>query len=86
MPKSRVRKKKVYSAPTEVAAASASKQKPSPRWLPVTALAFVAFGMVWLVVYYMTQGAYPLSSLGPWNIAIGFTGIVVALGMFTQWR
>jgi hypothetical protein len=42
--------------------------------------------MVWLVVYYMTQGAYPVGDLGAWNIAIGFGGIVVALGLFTQWR
>lgn len=86
MPKSRVRKKKVYNAPESVVPRSDGHVKASPRWLPGLALAFAAFGMAWLVVYYMTQGAYPAAVLGNWNIAIGFGGIVVALGVFTQWR
>lgn len=86
MPKSHVRKKKVYTPPATVVGSPTPQSKPSPRWVPGVALGLIAFGMVWLVTYYMTTGAYPVASLGPWNIAIGFSGIVVALGVFTQWR
>ena len=39
MPKSQVRKKKVYTPPTDVRPSStAASRKPSPVWLPVTAV------------------------------------------------
>ena len=39
VPKSQVRKKKVYTPPTDVRpAATAASRKPSPVWLPVTAV------------------------------------------------
>ncbi|NUS74531.1 MAG: cell division protein CrgA [Corynebacteriales bacterium] len=87
MPKSRVRSKKVYTAPSNVAPSrKAAEHRPSPRWVPIVALALIAIGMVWLVTYYMTAGDYPVAAWGPWNIAAGFSGIVISLGIFTQWR
>ena len=52
MPKSQVRKKKVYTPPTDIRpAANAASKKPSPVWLPVSAVALIVFGIAWLVVY-----------------------------------
>ena len=87
MPKSRVRKKKVYTPPTDVRPASGAKRKkPSPRWVPVAAIALIVIGIAWLVTYYMTQGAYPIGALSVWNLAIGFGMLVASLGLLTQWR
>jgi hypothetical protein len=89
VPKSRVRKKKVYTAPAELrptAATVAKRAKPSPRWLPGFAIGLIVAGIAWLVTYYMTQGSYPVSSLGAWNLAVGFGLLVASLGVFTQWR
>jgi hypothetical protein len=89
VPKSRVRKKKVYTAPAELrptAAVAAKRVKPSPRWVPGVAIGLIVAGIAWLVTYYMTQGDYPVASLGAWNLAIGFGMLVASLGVFTQWR
>ena len=87
MPKSRIRKKKVYTPPTDVRPAAGTKRKkPSPRWVPIVAIGLIVAGIAWLVVYYMTQGAYPTAALGAWNLAIGFGMLVASLGVLTQWR
>lgn len=89
MPKSRVRKKKVYTPPADIrptAATTAKRAKPSPRWVPGLAIGLIVAGIAWLVTYYMTQGEYPVASLSAWNLAIGFGMLVASLGVFTQWR
>lgn len=87
MPKSQVRKKKVYTPPADVLpTASSEANRPSPTWLPVTAVGLIAFGIAWLVVYYLSSGAYPVESWSYWNIAVGFGGMVIALGLLSKWR
>ena len=95
MPKSRVRKKKVYTPPAEVRPTSqASAKKPSPLWLPVTAVALILLGIGWLVAFYLTGGFLdltnhdpnPLSKLGYWNLAIGFGGLIGSLLLLSRWR
>jgi hypothetical protein len=95
VPKSRVRKKKVYTPPPDVrpqAAVATTKRRPSPVWLPVTAVALIVIGITWLVVFYLTQGfadAPALSLLfkiGYWNLAIGFGAMVGALILLSKWR
>jgi hypothetical protein len=87
VPKSRVRKKKVYTPPTDVRpAAGAKKKKPSPRWVPVLAVALIVIGIAYLVTYYMTEGKYPVEEIKYWNLAVGFGMLVGSLGVLTQWR
>ncbi|WP_027342802.1 cell division protein CrgA [Hamadaea tsunoensis] len=87
MPKSQVRKKKVYTPPTDVRPTAAMAEKrPSPVWLPVTAVVLIVLGIAWLVVYYLSQGEYPVMSWQYWNIAVGFGAMVVALGLLSKWR
>jgi hypothetical protein len=89
VPKSRVRKKKVYTPPTDVhpsAATATRKKRPSPQWVPGLAVALITLGIAWLATYYMTQTKYPIEQIGVWNLAIGFGLMVGSLGVFTQWR
>ena len=87
MPKSQVRKKKVYTPPTDVRPTAAMADKrPSPIWLPITAVTLIVLGIAWLVVYYLSQGAYPVLSWNYWNIAVGFGAMVVSLGLLSKWR
>lgn len=87
MPKSQVRKKKIYTAPTDVLpAANAGDKKPSPIWLPATAVGLVVFGIGWLVVFYLSESQYPVASWGYWNLAVGFGGMVASLALFSKWR
>jgi hypothetical protein len=87
VPKSQVRKKKVYTPPTDVRPSSAAAtRKPSPIWLPVTAVALIVVGIAWLVVYYLSETAYPVASWGYWNLAIGFGAMVASLAVLSRWR
>jgi hypothetical protein len=82
VPKSRVRNKAVYTPPPRPA-----KSKVSPPWLLPTMVACFVLGLIWISLYYITQGTMPgLSALGPWNLAGGFTLIIAGVALATQWR
>ena len=94
MPKSSVRKKKVYTPPAELRPqATAAAKKPSPTWLPVTAVSLIVFAIAWLVIYYLTAGFVDLGEsfaflarLQYWNLAIGFSAMIAALVLLSKWR
>jgi Cell division protein CrgA len=87
VPKSQVRKKKVYTPPTDIrAATTATSKKPSPVWVPAVAVAMIVIGIAWLVVYYLSSQAYPVESWSYWNLAIGFGCMVASLGILSRWR
>lgn len=93
MPKSTVRKKKVYTPPAELRPQqTAAAKRPSPVWVPATSVAFIVIGIAWLVVYYLTTGfrdapaLSALEELGYWNLAIGFGFLVASLALLSKWR
>jgi Cell division protein CrgA len=87
VPKSQVRKKKVYTPPTDIRpAVNAANKKPSPTWLPVSAVVLIVFGITWLVVYYLSEQQYPVEAWRYWNLAVGFGCMVASLGILSRWR
>lgn len=87
MPKSTIRKKKVYTPPPEARPASeGTRTKPSPPWLPASAVALIVFGIGWLVVFYITTAEYPVQSWGYWNLAVGFGAMIASLPILSKWR
>ena len=87
MPKSQVRKKKVYTPPTDVRpTASAATRKPSPIWVPILAVSLIVFGIAWLVIYYLSETEYPVATWGYWNLAVGFGAMVSSLIVLSRWR
>lgn len=85
MPVSRRRKK---SATLPRPATTAPRKKgPSPRWLAPLMLALFGLGILWLVVYYLSEGNMPVTGdLGALNLLIGFGFIIVGFMLSTQWR
>jgi len=81
VPKSRVRKTTVYTPPPRTA-----KAKVSPPWLLPTMLGCLIFGLVWIVVFYVSQQSYPIGALKAWNLVVGFAFVVGGLGLATRWR
>jgi len=82
VPKSRVRKKAVYTPPPRPA-----KAKPSPRWLAPLMVACLLLGLAWIVAYYTVYTHVPgMAALGAWNMAIGFALIVAGIALSTRWR
>jgi hypothetical protein len=47
-------------------------------------------GVLWLVVYYLTQGDMAglpgVSEIGDLNLLVGFGFIILGFGLSTQWR
>jgi hypothetical protein len=43
-------------------------------------------GLLWIVVYYITSGAWPIGSLDWWNLVIGFAFIFAGLMVSTRWK
>jgi hypothetical protein len=88
VPKSQVRKKKVYTPPTDVrpTVTTAARNKPSPVWVPALAVSLIVFGIGWLVVYYLSEQAYPVMAWGYWNLAVGFGAMVASLMVLSRWR
>lgn len=85
MPESRKRKKAVSGPPTT--ATGPTKKGPSPRWLAPLMLVLFGIGVLWLVVFYLTQGDMPLAGgLGNANLLVGFGFIIAGFGLSTQWR
>jgi len=84
VPKSRVRKKPVYTPPT---AAQSKKRAVSPPWLAPTMVACFVVGLAWIALYYVTQADMPLlRSLGGWNLVCGFALIVAGVVLATKWN
>ena len=90
MPKSKVRKKSVYTPPEGVLSARAGRARaaePSPRWYAPVMVALMLIGLLWIVVYYVAGDQIGfLTTLGPWNFAIGFGAMVAGLVMSMRWR
>lgn len=94
MPKSSVRKKKVYTPPAELRPqVAAATRKPSPVWVPATAVALIVFAIAWLVTYYLTGQWWDLgesfeflAKITYWNLIIGFGAMIAALAVLSRWR
>lgn len=86
MPVSRKRKKAAYT-PSTTGASGPRKKGPSPVWLAPLMLALFGIGVLWLVVFYITEGNMPLvADLENWNLLVGFGFIIAGFGLSTQWR
>ena len=82
MPKSRVRQKSTYTPPPTRSA----KKRVSPPWVAPLMVGLFLVGIVWLILFYVTNNALPVKTLGNWNLLVGFGFIVAGFGVSTQWR
>ena len=88
MPKSKLRKKvaDARAHKQEVVAETPHGPLESPKWLAPTMVAAFLIGLFWIVVFYVTQTAYPVPGIGAWNMIIGFSFIGVGFSLATRWR
>jgi uncharacterized membrane protein len=88
MPKSKVRKKSVYSPPADALGSTKARVTgPSHPFYVAVMLGMMLLGLLWLVVNYLAVDKIPLlSELGNWNFLIGFALMVVGLMMTMRWR
>ena len=65
---------------------SADLHSPTPTWYKAIMLGLMIVGLLWLIVYYLFQGAYPVPGIGTWNIGVGLVLMMAGLIMTTKWR
>lgn len=82
MPESRSRNKGAFTAPP----AKSDALRPSPQWYAPVMVGFLVLGLIWIVVYYLSQTEYPVPDIGNWNLVAGFGILLVGFGMLTRWR
>ncbi len=90
MPKSKVRKKSVYTPPQGTLQSGTTRARavrPSPRWYAPLMVALMLLGLLWIVVFYVAGERIPfMADLGVANFAIGFGLMVAGLVMSMRWR
>ena len=88
MPKTKVRKKDVYTPPPDrLTPVKAKLAGPSNPVYVGVMLAMMVIGLAWLVVTYLASDQISfMSALGSWNFAIGFGLMVAGLLMTMRWR
>lgn len=83
MPESKQRKKPAGSVPV---VAKDTTPAPNPRWWAPVMVALLVLGLVWIVVFYITDRLYPVPGIGLWNLGIGFAIAMAGFVMTTRWR
>jgi hypothetical protein len=84
MPRSRIRRKADFTPPAARTSAAAGLPR---RWVAPLMVAALVLGLLWIVVYYITEGSLPvMSALGGWNLVIGMGLITVGFLTATKWR
>jgi hypothetical protein len=63
-----------------------SEDAPNPVWFKPVMFGFMLIGLAWIIVFYVSQGTWPVASLGSWNILVGFGVAFVGFLMTTRWR
>jgi hypothetical protein len=49
-------------------------------------VACLVVGLVWIVVFYVSQQAWPIGAIGPGNLVVGFAFLVGGVVLSTKWR
>ena len=59
---------------------------PNPIWYKPVMFGFMLLGLVWIIVFYISQASLPVAALGQWNILVGFGIAFIGFLMTTRWR
>lgn len=83
MPESKGRdKRSAHYTPQPRAKAPA----PNPEWWVPVFVTLLLLGLAWIVVFYITQGAWPIAKFQYGNLVAGFVLLLAGFGMAMRWR
>lgn len=83
MPESKTRRNRRKPQPE---ASAHAEHRPLPVWYKPIMFGLMLLGLVWIMVYYITQTAFPIPGIDAWNIVIGFGLAMIGFFMTTGWR
>jgi Cell division protein CrgA len=92
VPESRIRRKAAYTSPPK----ASGGPKVNPPWFVPVMVGLMILGLAWIVVFYLTQGQYPVPTVplgdgkewtpGNWNLVAGFAFVLAGFVMTTRWH
>lgn len=59
---------------------------PNPVWFLPIMIGLMLVGLVWVLVFYLSNSQFPVPGIGAWNLVIGFGIAFVGFLMTTRWR
>jgi uncharacterized membrane protein len=59
---------------------------PNPVWFKPIMFGFMLLGLIWIIVFYLSDASWPIPGIGSANIAIGFGFLIIGFFMTTRWR
>ncbi|MCI9870098.1 cell division protein CrgA [Arthrobacter humicola] len=83
MPESKPRKR---TAPVAPQTSAAEAYKPNPVWFKPVMFGLMIIGLLWIITFYITEGAFPVQAWGSLNIVAGFGIAIIGFLMTTRWR
>ena len=84
MPESKGRAKPTHTAPPQ--RRSKKTTMANPAWFVPLMHGQLLVGLLWVVTFYITAGAYPIPKVSYWNLIIGFGLMISGFMMTTRWR
>jgi hypothetical protein len=63
-----------------------AQDAPNPVWFKPIMFGFMLLGLAWILTFYVSQGLFPIPSVGALNIIIGFGLMFIGFLMTTRWR
>ncbi|WP_370891332.1 cell division protein CrgA [Janibacter sp. GXQ6167] len=58
----------------------------NPSWFVPVMLTLMVAGLLWVVIYYISDFTYPVKAWGQWNLGAGFALMMAGFAMTTRWR
>jgi hypothetical protein len=65
---------------------ASTRESPNPVWFKPVMFGFMLIGLVWIIIYYLSDQTLPVPTLHAWNILIGFGIMFIGFIMTTRWR
>lgn len=75
-----------HKASTYIPPKTSKAAEPNPTWWAPVFITLLVLGLLWIVVYYISQYQYPIGSIGYWNLGIGFVLLMGGFIMTMRWR
>lgn len=59
---------------------------PNPVWFLPVMVGLMLLGLIWILVFYLSDQRFPIPDIGGWNLVIGFGIAFLGFIMSMRWR
>ncbi|WP_157154948.1 MULTISPECIES: cell division protein CrgA [unclassified Diaminobutyricimonas] len=63
-----------------------AEDAPNPVWFKPIMFGFMLVGLLWIIVFYVSETRFPIADIGNFNILVGFGIMFIGFLMTTRWR